>query len=138
MNKIKDKGIRKKSETLGIHYGTAKARLDRDIIFSFISKLNIKCFRCNGDLDRETFSVDHKNPWLIADDPLISFFDLENVAFSHSSCNTKAGRKPKKIYYSKEEKNRELHKKKYYNSSSKYNKENRKEYRKEYYKRTGK
>jgi hypothetical protein len=33
-------------------------------------------------------SIDHKNPWQAAADPKASFFDLDNIAFSHLRCNS--------------------------------------------------
>lgn len=42
----------------------------------------------------EEFSVDHKKEWLYEDPQL--FWDLENISFSHLSCNVRANRKPHK------------------------------------------
>ncbi len=39
------------------------------------------------------FSIEHKIPWQSAEDPKESFFDLDNIAFSHLKCNIKAASK---------------------------------------------
>ena len=39
----------------------------------------------------DEFSVEHKIPWLDSDDPIGLFFSLDNIAFSHHSCNSGAG-----------------------------------------------
>lgn len=36
--------------------------------------------------------IEHKIPWLDSDKPKELFFDLENIGFSHLSCNIKARR----------------------------------------------
>ena len=37
--------------------------------------------------------MEHVEPWLDSDNPIIKFYDLDNIKFSHLSCNSKAGRK---------------------------------------------
>ncbi len=48
-------------------------------------------------MSRETFSIEHIVPWLDSDDPKGLFFDLNNIAFSHLSCNVGAARKKQTI-----------------------------------------
>lgn len=79
----------KKSQLLGMNFSTGRARLDRDLLFKCVVELGHKCYRCGGDLTREEFSVDHKDNWSLAEDPVKAFFDLDNIAFSHLHCNTK-------------------------------------------------
>lgn len=62
------------------------------------------CFQCGGPLVRENFSLEHKEPWLDADDPVSKYFDLENIAFSHHACNVRAARRPMKKCFTPEEK----------------------------------
>ena len=78
-----------KSRLLGMSFATARARLDRDILFMLAVTAGHKCYRCGGELSRDTFSVDHKDNWSLAEDPVKAFFSLENIAFSHQHCNTK-------------------------------------------------
>lgn len=48
-------------------------------------------------MTRQTFSIEHKEPWLDSADPLGMYFDMANISFSHISCNTsEARRKPRK------------------------------------------
>lgn len=60
------------------------------------------CFRCNKEINRETFSIEHKIAWLDSSNPKELFFDLNNIAFSHVSCNAAASRGNRK-YETKEE-----------------------------------
>ena len=80
-------GSKKKNEKLGMNYSTASHRLVRDILFKFIVDAGITCYRCGKDLTRETFSIEHKEAWLNSEDPVGLFFDLDNISFSHQSCN---------------------------------------------------
>lgn len=68
-------------------FGTAHARLDRDLLFMLAVGAGHRCHRCGDALTRETFSVEHKKPWAAQPDPKAAFFDLSNIAFSHASCN---------------------------------------------------
>ena len=101
-------------EWTGLAPSTAKSRLDKDIMFTLATQAGHTCFQCGGNLTRETFSIEHKTPWLSADDPGFSFFDLNNIAFSHNLCNsTAAARKQPKIYDSPEDRKRAAHKRYY-------------------------
>lgn len=83
----------KKTLQLGMNVSTAQHRLLRDVLFSLVMKVGHTCFKCGGELTRETFSIEHKTPWLDSEDPLRSFFDIENIAFSHFVCNVSDARK---------------------------------------------
>jgi hypothetical protein len=54
-------------------------------------------------MTRETFSVEHKVAWLNSEDPLRFFFDLENIDYSHISCNIRDGASKMRKYESKEQ-----------------------------------
>ena len=82
---------------------TASHRLKVDILFKFVIEAGNKCFQCNKTLTRQDFSIEHKIPWLDSDDPIKLYFDLDNIAYSHQSCNFSAARKPHKIWNSKKE-----------------------------------
>lgn len=71
--------------------------LMKDLVYHFIFKLGLnKCYRCGGTLDRDDFTIDHKIPWRHSDNPLELFFNIENVKFSHFSCNSANARQPLK------------------------------------------
>lgn len=72
---------------------TASNRLVKDLLFKFAIESGHKCFQCGEDLCRDTFSIEHKEPWLDAENPLELYFDLNNIAFSHKVCNFSASRK---------------------------------------------
>lgn len=93
----------KKSQQLGMNPGTASYRLIKDLLFSFVEGYGHKCFRCGGSLERENFSIEHKEPWLDSQSPRDMFFDLGNVAYSHKACNIAAGRRPHRKNRSREE-----------------------------------
>lgn len=76
---------------LGMHPSTAKSRLNKDIIYEFVVKANGRtCYHCDGEIQREELSIEHMTPWLSSDNPGVSFFDMNNIAFSHNQCNSQA------------------------------------------------
>lgn len=77
--------------------GTATNRLLKDILFDFVIKANHKCHQCGEELTRETFSIEHVEPWLHSENPVEKFFDLTNIKYSHLKCNTAAARRPTKL-----------------------------------------
>jgi hypothetical protein len=83
----------KKKNQLGINPSTANGRLVKDLLFNFIIKSGHVCYRCGGNLTRETFSIEHITPWLDDENPIELFFDLENIGYSHLSCNIGAARR---------------------------------------------
>jgi hypothetical protein len=85
--------VDKKQLQLGMNPGTATHRLVKDLLFRFAVECGHVCHRCKQALARDTFSIDHIEPWLDSVDPVRLFFDLNNVAFSHLKCNAAAGRK---------------------------------------------
>ena len=88
------KGNRKKMEMLGTNYGTAFHRLRKMIMFDFAKKLNLDtCYQCGHKIDDiNEFSIEHKTPWLNSELPLETFYDINNIAFSHLSCNAGAAK----------------------------------------------
>lgn len=96
----------KKKLQLGIDPGTASNKLRKEIMFSLIKKLELNvCYQCGEVIENsDSLSIEHKTPWLDSEDPVGLFFDLNNIAYSHLSCNCKAGRKPNKKYFTEEEK----------------------------------
>jgi hypothetical protein len=84
----------KKTKQLGMDPALASYTLRNDLLFAFVKISHPFCFRCGEILTRDTFSVDHKVHWLDSPDPKGLFFDLENIAYSHLSCNSKASRNP--------------------------------------------
>jgi hypothetical protein len=89
-----DKGNLKRKEQLGLPFGTANSRLRKMIMFRLVQELGRdKCFQCGEIItDIDHFSIEHKTPWMDSNDPPGLFFDLENIAFSHLSCNIRESR----------------------------------------------
>jgi hypothetical protein len=88
-----------KDTQLGMPVSNARNRLIKMLLFSTAQKLGIdNCFRCGETIESiDNFSIEHKIPWLHSDNPVALFFDLDNVAFSHTACNSSAARHPKRI-----------------------------------------
>ena len=78
---------------LGMSIGTAQSRLRKMIMFQMVQKLGLDiCFRCGKKIEKiEDLSIEHKIPWLNSNKPKELFWDLSNIAFSHLSCNSRAG-----------------------------------------------
>lgn len=88
----------KRTEQLGMPYGTASGRLVKDILFKFICETGKNvCYQCGKEMSRDTFSIEHKIPWIDHPNPIETFFDLDNISFSHLSCNVKAARNVRKL-----------------------------------------
>jgi hypothetical protein len=77
----------RKHQTLGMPHGTASNRLRKNVLFHLLQKHRENvCFVCSEIIVRvEDLSIEHKQPWegISAD----LFWDLGNIAFSHSHCN---------------------------------------------------
>ena len=84
----------KKNTQLGMSFGTASGRLRKIILWKYICTNNHNiCFHCKKIIDSiDDLSIEHKKPWLDSDDPVGLFFDIENIAFSHTTCNYGAAR----------------------------------------------
>lgn len=79
----------KKNRLLGMPHGTACAKLRKAILFHLLQKFNMNtCFQCGQTISEiNTLSIEHKQPWQQATNSRQSFFDLDNIAFSHLRCN---------------------------------------------------
>ena len=83
-----------KDRLLGMPHGTASNRLRKTILYSMLygKVYDRNCFQCGEEIvDVDDLSIEHRKPWQSADDPRVSFFDLDNIAFSHLRCNSRAG-----------------------------------------------
>ena len=87
-----------KAELLGMPIGTAQGKLRQLILFELICRLKINsCFRCHGKITSVAdMSIEHKESWQRASDPVEAFFSMQNIAFSHRSCNYAAAFRPHK------------------------------------------
>jgi len=83
-----------KSEFLGMPVGTAQGRLRKNIMYTLVKRAGLdKCYVCEETIESvKDFSIEHKIPWLHNDRAL--FWDLDNIAFSHLSCNSSSARRP--------------------------------------------
>ena len=85
----------KKQKQLGINPSTAAHRLRKSILFNFAKRLDLNwCYQCGTEIENiDRFTIEHKTPWLDSPNPKELFFSLDNIAFSHASCNYNAGRR---------------------------------------------
>jgi hypothetical protein len=89
---MKDHG-KKKSEQLGMPFGTASNRLKKNILFEFVKAAGSgSCHRCNLPIESvDDLTIEHKEAWL--DRNIMLFWDIDNIAFSHAGCNSRAARR---------------------------------------------
>lgn len=74
---------------LGMPQGTAMAILRKRLLFSLAKRAGLHlCLRCGREMTVDDFTVDHKEAWEGKATEL--FWDLDNIAFSHSRCNLQA------------------------------------------------
>lgn len=78
----------KMKSLLGVSLSTAVTKLTRDIIWMFLERVGeTRCYVCGKEMSRDTFSIEHKTPWMNSEDPVGNFWNLENISFSHRKCN---------------------------------------------------
>ena len=84
----------KKTKQLGMNPSTASNRLKKELLFSLAKRLKINwCYQCGAEIETaKRMTIEHKTPWLDTHDPVGNFFSLDNIAFSHASCNYAAAR----------------------------------------------
>lgn len=97
-NKTIQRRLKKEKDQLGISKSTARSRLIASILFSLVKECEKDiCYQCKTKIETsEELSIEHKIPWLDSEAPIQLYFDLDNIAFSHHSCNSSAKRIPHK------------------------------------------
>lgn len=90
-----DKRNLKKNKQLEMNASTASHRLRRNIMYHLAKKLGEHyCYQCGAEIESvEDFTVEHKVPWIDSPNPRELFFSMDNIAFSHYSCNIGAARR---------------------------------------------
>lgn len=84
-------------KVLGMSSSTAYYRLLRDIIWAMIERDRIMCHRCGQAMTRDTYSLDHIDPWRNSPEAPRLYFDLTNVKYTHNACNLRAANLNKTI-----------------------------------------
>lgn len=81
----------RKSKKLRMPFGTAAGRLRKSLLFKLVKIAGMDtCYRCGEIIQKEgELSIEHKIPWESSANPSKTFFDLDNIAFSHLACNLK-------------------------------------------------
>ena len=88
---------KKKTKQLGMNFSTAQGRLRKNVMFALMIRCGLNnCHQCGEKIENpEDLSIEHKIPWLDSEIPRKLFWDLDNLAFSHLSCNSAASKRPK-------------------------------------------
>jgi 5-methylcytosine-specific restriction endonuclease McrA len=76
----------KKNKLLGMNFSTANNRLKKQVMFMLVKNAGLDiCFRCNKQISSVTeLSLEHKKSW---SEDVALFWDLDNISFSHQTCN---------------------------------------------------
>lgn len=84
----------KKTKQLGMNPSTASHKLKKQLLYSLAKRLKINwCYQCGKEIETaRRMTIEHKTPWLDSADPVGNFFNLDNISFSHDSCNYAAAR----------------------------------------------
>ncbi len=98
----------KKRALLGMPFGTATGKLRKALLFKLAGLQGmLNCYRCAKAIESvDDFSIEHKTAWASSTDPVKTFFDVENIAFSHPGCNSRAAANPRKTYKDAAERSR--------------------------------
>ena len=88
----RDTNLRKRN-VLGMNHSTANSRLRKMLLWKFVVLTGADtCYRCGEKIESiDELSIDHKKSWLLSDTPIETYFDTDNIAFSHLICNSRAG-----------------------------------------------
>jgi len=88
-----------------MNISTAQNRLRKQLLFKLVQESGKDiCYQCGLKIEYEKdLSIEHKIAWMRSEDPKALFFDYENIAYSHLSCNVKAAIKVNKKFDSYEE-----------------------------------
>lgn len=84
------------SQQLGMNRTTAASRLVKDLLYKYITLHGEVCDICNKPMTRKDFSIQHRKPWRHSENAAEMYFDLDNIAFAHLSCNSSIKRDPRK------------------------------------------
>lgn len=94
---MSDSRSKRLAEKLGMSHGAARNKLIKNLLWEFVcaAKKNV-CFQCGTEiLTIHDLSIEHKVPWEKSEEPARLFFDTDNIAYSHLTCNIKAANRPR-------------------------------------------
>lgn len=119
----------KARKQLGMNITTARSRLVKDLLYrAVVVEGGAVCHHCRKFMEKDEFTIEHITPWLDSDDPVGLYFELDNVSFSHLSCNSRAARRVKRFATAQERCNHwnRIHRKK---NKAKYSIQRQRKYR---------
>jgi hypothetical protein len=90
-----DKNNNRKAQLLGVSHGTASNKLRKNLLFKYVKLAQEDtCYRCNQKIENvDEFSIEHKTGWQRSSSPVETFFDLDNISFSHLKCNVRSAKR---------------------------------------------
>jgi hypothetical protein len=82
-------------EVLGKTLSNSVIEMWRKLTFDYAQRCGeTVCYQCGKKIETyEEFSMEHKIPWRNKLNGRKLFFDLDNISFSHHTCNSRAGQK---------------------------------------------
>lgn len=93
--------VKKYAESIGFNQvAHARRVLMKILMFNYAKRLGLaNCYRCKKELELSDFTIDHIEGWRNKSNAKELFFDVDNIRFSHHSCNsanTSIEKKPKR------------------------------------------
>ncbi len=83
----------KYEKQLEMDLGTAQHSLRKKVLFDLVKETcGVACYRCSKDMSEDDFTLDHKIAWRNSPKAKKLFWARDNIAWSHSVCNTQASR----------------------------------------------
>lgn len=82
---------------LNMSFSKASYLLKKQLFYSLLKQKQLHiCYRCNNEISNcKELSIDHIEDWLSSANPKFSFYNLDNLAYSHLTCNIKAQKRNK-------------------------------------------
>lgn len=82
------------SDELGMSMGKARNILIRKLMWQMIVETGrTSCYHCGKEMTEDNYSIEHVIPWRYSEKPSEMFFELDNISYSHHSCNSAAARR---------------------------------------------
>lgn len=82
---------KQQAKYLGQPISTARSQLCKNLLFEYVKRAgDTLCYRCGKIIDNvDEFTIEHKSDWRYQENAAELFFDIDNICFSHCSCNSK-------------------------------------------------
>lgn len=82
---------KRRGKLLGIDMKNARSKLYKFFAYAyFVLKHGASCRVCGETVQIDDMTLEHIKPWMLCDNPINAYYDLENVDLCHEECNQKA------------------------------------------------